>query len=176
MLKPLAIATALFFPAAALACAEHAKGEACPHEGAEKKVEATAAVSKEPLHRGEAFKGAPTAKLAEVLAAPESFAGKSVTVEGTVKKACSRKGCWMELADAGDAKAASVRVTFKNYGFFVPLDSAGSTAKVEGELKIAELSEAKAKHWQEEGATIPRGKDGKPREVQLVASAVELRR
>ena len=175
MLKPLAIATVLFAPAAALACAEHAEGEACPHE---KKTEtaAAAAPSKEPLHRGESFKGAPTAKLAEVLAAPESFAGKAVTVEGTVKKACSNKGCWMELADAADAKAASVRVTFKNYGFFVPVDSAGSTAKVEGELKIAELSEAKAKHWQSEGATIPRGKDGKPREVQLVATAVELRR
>ena len=176
MFKPLALAVALLVPAAALAC-EHAEGEACNHEKHEKHQKAAAEKKKEStLHRGEAFKGAPAAKLAEVLSAPETFAGKTVTVEGTVRKACTNKGCWMELADGGEAKSAAVRVTFKNYGFFVPLDSAGSVAKVEGELKVAELSEAKAKHWEGEGATVPRGKDGKPREVQLVATAVELRR
>jgi hypothetical protein len=37
-----------------------------------------------------------------------------------------------------------VRVTFKDYGVFVALDSAGSTAKVEGVVKVAMLEEARA--------------------------------
>jgi hypothetical protein len=128
------------------------------------------------LTRGEALKGAPAIKLADLLAKPQTHDGKTVLLEGQVRKACERKGCWMELATAKDAKGPGVRVTFKDYGFFVPLDSAGSMARVEGVVKVAELSEDRAKHYESEGAIVPRGSDGKPREVQLVASGVELRR
>lgn len=163
MLKPLATALALLAPAAAPPPPPPEANAAAPRAPA-------------PLHRGEKFTGAPRATLAEVVTRPEAFAGKTVTLEATVRKACTNKGCWLELADGADPAAPAVRVTFKNYGFFVPLDSAGSTALVEGQVKVAELTEAKAKHWEGEGATVPRGADGKPREVQLVASAVELRR
>jgi hypothetical protein len=126
------------------------------------------------LTRGEALKGAPSVKLADLLAKPQAHEGKTVQVQGQVRKACEKKGCWMELAM--DAKNPGVRVTFKDYGFFVPLDSAGSQAKVEGVVKVTELSENRAKHYEGEGAIVPRGADGKPREVQLVATGVELRR
>jgi len=126
------------------------------------------------LTRGEALKGAPAVTLAELLAKPQSHDGQTVRVEGQVRKACQKKGCWMELASSD--KGAGVRVTFKNYGFFVPLDAAGSAARVEGVVKVSELSEDMAKHYEAEGAIVPRGSDGKPREVQLVASGVELRR
>ena len=126
------------------------------------------------LTRGEALKGAPAVTLAELLAKPQAHEGKTVRVEGQVRKACEKKGCWMELAEG--AKGAGVRVTFKDYGFFVPLDSAGSSARVEGVVKVTELSDGMAKHYEAEGATVPRGTDGKPREVQLVATGVELRR
>jgi hypothetical protein len=128
------------------------------------------------LTRGEALKGAPAVKLAELLAKPQESDGKLVRLEGQVRKACAAKGCWMELATAQDAKGPGVRVTFKDYGFFVPLDSAGSMARVEGVVKVADLSEERAKHYESEGAIVARGSDGKPREVQLVASGVELRR
>ena len=132
------------------------------------------AKSSEPvMTRGEKLTGAQPVELAKVLASPTDFEGKTVTVEAKIRKACEKKGCWMELS--GGDKAMGVRVTFKDYGFFVPLDSAGKTAKVEGIVKVAELSEARARHYTEEGATIPKGKDGKFREVQLVASGVELR-
>ncbi len=126
------------------------------------------------LTRGEPLKDAPAVSLAELVAKPQAHAGKTVRVEGTVRKACEKKGCWMELAEG--PKGAGVRVTFKDYGFFVPLDSAGSSARVEGVVNVKELSETTAKHYESEGATVPRGSDGKAREVQLVASGVELRR
>lgn len=128
------------------------------------------------LTRGEPLKGATAVKLADLLAKPQEHNGKTVLLEGQVRKACERKGCWMELATAKDAKGPGVRVTFKDYGFFVPLDSAGSQARVEGVVQVAELSEDRAKHYESEGATVPRGADGKPREVQMVATGVELRR
>ncbi len=127
------------------------------------------------LVRGEGLKGATKVPLADLLQSPDTHAGKTVQVEAKVRKACTKKGCWMELA-SDDKGGPGVRVTFKDYGFFVPLDSAGSTAKVEGVVKVADLTESRAKHLEEEGATIPRGKDGKAREVQLVATGVELQR
>jgi hypothetical protein len=120
------------------------------------------------LTRGEKLKG-----LAQV-SSPADFDGKTVAVEATVRKACERKGCWMELA--GAEKGPGVRVTFKDYGFFVPLDSAGSTARVEGTVKVTELAAERAKHYESEGAQVAKDKDGKYREVQLVALGVELRK
>lgn len=143
--------------------------------GSQKSAEAPAAAPADPnvIVRGEKFSGAPAVELSALLSAPEQHDGKTVTLEGTVRKNCEKKGCWMELA-AGDT-GPGVRVKFKDYGFFVPLDSAGKQAKVEGQVKYAELADDLAKHYEEEGATVTRGPDGKAREVQMVATAVELR-
>ena len=101
--------------------------------------------------------------------APE-MAGKTVQVSGTVKSACLKKGCWMVLA----GEKAKARITFKDYGFFVPLDSAGSTAIVEGKVEVKTLSEAERKHLAEDaGKTI----DAIPaHELRLEATGVELTR
>ena len=128
----------------------------------------------EVMTRGEKLKGLPAVTLDKLLTSPTDFEGKDVQVEAKIRKACEKKGCWMELAPTD--KGPGVRVTFKDYGFFVPLDSAGSTAKVEGTVKVAELAPERAKHFEAEGAKVAKGKDGKYREVQLVAVAVELRR
>ena len=169
-----ALLTLLALPLVALAEAPASKPavqEDCPHPPPPAEAKPTAGWT---LTRGEALKGAPAVKLSELLAKPQAHEGKTVRVEGQVRKACEKKGCWMELAEG--AKGAGVRVTFKDYGFFVPLDSAGSQARVEGVLKVAELSDSRAQHYEAEGAIVPRGTDGKPREVQLVATGVELRR
>ncbi len=136
-----------------------------------------AKASEPTLVRGDKLKGLPKVELAALLKDPAASEGKEVALEGTVRKACEKKGCWMELAP-GDAKAKGpgVRVTFKDYGFFVPLDSAGSKVKIEGVVSVKELSDERVKHYEGEGATVARGKDGKAREVQLVASGLELRK
>lgn len=154
---------------------EHAAGSTC-HHPAEADPAKTAAKKEEhfKVHRGAKFSGAPAVKLEELLARPDAHDGKTVTLVGTVRRACQKKGCWMELAPS--EKANGVRITFKDYAFFVPLDSGGAQAQVEGVVKVAELSSETAAHYEAEGAIVPRGKDGKPREVQLVASAVELSR
>lgn len=126
------------------------------------------------LTRGEKLKGLELVSFEKLLSSPKEYDGKTVAVEAKIRQACTKKGCWMELASAD--KGPGVRVTFKDYGFFVPLDSAGSTAKVEGTVKVAELSAEKVKHFESEGAKVSKDKDGKYREVQLVAVGVELRK
>lgn len=145
--------------------------ESCPHPSVPAEAKPASGWT---LTRGEPLKGAPAVALAELLAKPRAHEGKTVRVEGQVRKACQKKGCWLELAEG--AQGAGVRVTFKDHGFFVPVDSAGASARVEGVVKVTELAESMAKHYEAEGALVPRGDDGKPREVQLVATGVELRR
>ena len=125
--------------------------------------------------RGEALSGkTPKLAFAEVVKKPDAFSGKTATVEGVVRQVCSRKGCWMELSDSAQGKTGA-RVTFKDYGFFVPTDCQGAKATVEGTIEMAAISEEDAQHLESEGATIPR-KDGKPQELRIVASGVELRK
>lgn len=124
------------------------------------------------LLRGEKLKGLPLVALAELLKSPQSYQGKTIGLEGKIRKNCQKMGCWMELADS--EKAAGVRVIFKGHSFFVPLDSAGKRVKVEGEVQVVELSAEEADHFKQEGGQIEQDAAGKPREVQLVAYGVEL--
>ena len=67
--------------------------------------------------------------------------------------------------------ARSIRVTFQDYGFFVPKDIAGKTVVVEGVLSRRRLSADEAKHYAEDsGAPTP---SPVPRdEWSLVATSV----
>ncbi len=80
----------------------------------------------------------------------------------------------MELAPAPGKK--SVRVTFKDEKFSIPLTAKGMQARAEGVTKINTLSESEADHLAEEGATLKRNEDGTADEVSFVATGVELTR
>lgn len=126
------------------------------------------------LARGQKLKGLQAVALAELVGSPEKYQDKSVRLEGTVRRACDKMGCWMELAESADKSAAGVRVLMKDHGFFVPTDSAGSKATVEGKVMVKALDQAEVDHMKSEGGTVPTGKDGKAREVQVEAVGVEL--
>jgi hypothetical protein len=62
----------------------------------------------------------------------EEIKGKDslrVKLEASIIEACKVKGCWMNV-DLGNGQTMMVR--FKDYGFFVPKDSGGKTAVIEG--------------------------------------------
>ena len=124
---------------------------------------------------GAPLTGGSVVALGDVLKTPDKFGEQSVLVEGEVRRACTRKGCWMELSEAQDPAAPGCRVTFKDYGFFVPTDSAGSKARVEAKVESKVLKPSLVTHMEEEGAKFPdKAADGSAREVRLVASGVEL--
>jgi hypothetical protein len=113
----------------------------------------------------------PKVALADLVKDPAAWSGKTVKTEGVVSSVCQDKGCWMVLK-AGDQ---SVRVRFKDYAFFVPKDSAGATAVLEGVFTVKTIPEATAKHYAEE---TPGGKPdavkGDQKELSFLASGVEL--
>jgi cytochrome c-type biogenesis protein CcmE len=80
------------------------------------------------------------------LLAVEQF-GKSaqgeIAVSGTVEKLCQEKGCWMIIKDG----STEVRVTFKDYGFFVKPSVMGKSITAQGNLVQKETSKAEAVHY-----------------------------
>lgn len=118
---------------------------------------------------------APAQSLASVLGTPDRFAGQPVQVEGHVRRACTAMGCWMELAESAAPDAAGCRVIMKDHAFFVPTDSAGSDARVEGTLTVRHIEPAQVAHMESEGGTFPhKAADGSAEEVRFVATGVEL--
>ncbi len=127
----------------------------------------------EVVKRGDAIPAdAKITPLAQVLDKPEDFTKTAVVTDGVVKAVCKQMGCWMEIAPA-DGKDG-VRVTFKDYGFFVPKDSKTMKAKMAGMIEIKTLSKEEADHLEHDGAVVKRNEDGTAREVSFVASGVEL--
>lgn len=64
----------------------------------------------------------------------------SAKVTGTVESVCQAKGCWMKVKmENGE----TMRVSFRDYGFFVPKDIMGKTVVMEGvvEKKITPVDE-----------------------------------
>jgi len=68
-------------------------------------------------------------------------------VEGKVAAVCQTKGCWMTL-ETGDG--SKMRVTFKDYGFFVPKDISGKTVIIEGIATVNTTSVDELRHYAED--------------------------
>lgn len=126
--------------------------------------------------RGAAIGDSKMVSLAKIMEKPAEFTGKMVVVEGVIVRSCKMEGCWMELAPTADAK--SVRVKFKDHGFFIPLQSAGFKAKAEGVFSIKTLSKAEVDHLvNDDGAKFDKiNEDGTVTEIAFEASGVELTR
>ena len=75
-----------------------------------------------------------------------------VKLAGHINAACQVKGCWMTI-DMGEGQE-EMRVKFKDYGFFVPVDCGGSEAVFEGTATVTETSVADLQHYaQDAGAS-----------------------
>ena len=84
---------------------------------------------------------------AEFLAQFDGKASLEVKLAANINEVCSKKGCWMEL-ELGDNK--DMRVTFKDYEFFVPKDAAGKLATVQGIATMDTTDVATLKHYAED--------------------------
>ncbi len=83
----------------------------------------------------------PATQLATKMADKQEMPAK---VEGTVESVCKVKGCWMKVK-TGDGQ--TMRVTFKDYGFFVPKDIVGKTVVVEGTAETTTTPVADLRHF-----------------------------
>jgi len=123
-------------------------------------------------HAPETFYGSPraltTAPLTLEQATSEANVGQTLAVRAPAAEVCQHKGCWMVLTEG----ARSIRVTFRDYAFFVPKDIAGKTVVVEGVLSRKLLSADEAKHYADESRAGATTTPGPREEWSLVATSV----
>ena len=87
------------------------------------------------------------AKEVEATSLEKTMEGKNalqVKLEGEILEVCQGKGCWMTVSTGN---GNSIRVTFKDYGFFVAKDAAGKKTIFEGEAKMETVDVATLKHY-----------------------------
>ena len=94
-----------------------------------------------------------------------------VLIESKVDKVCVVKGCWMALTN----EKQDVRVTFKDYGFFVPSSIIGKTVLVEGKLEKVVMSLEDTKHYVKDAGGDPTTVTQPRTEYRIVASGVEVK-
>ena len=72
---------------------------------------------------------------------------KSSKLSGKIIETCSKKGCWMTLDTGND----TLFVKFRDYGFFVPIDSVeGKSTVIQGDLFLDTTSVEMLKHYAED--------------------------
>jgi hypothetical protein len=74
---------------------------------------------------------------------PSLHLSKPFQVEARIAKVCQKKGCFFIAQQAQH----TLRVSFQNYGFFIPTDSSGKTVTLSGELVKRELSPEQVAHF-----------------------------
>jgi hypothetical protein len=75
-----------------------------------------------------------TTKISAIYAAPESFNGKRVKVQGPIVQVCEMKGCWIELGS--DKEFQTMRFKVDDGVIVFPITAKGLTATVEGVVSI----------------------------------------
>lgn len=101
-----------------------------------------------------------------------------IKVEARVEKVCQKKGCWFSLKSEGVKE--TIRVTMKDYKFFVPRNAMGLPAELEGTLVKKEIPQKDAQHYandEVEGTGKPAAKIEGPQVVySFTATAVRITR
>ncbi|HMX40776.1 MAG TPA: DUF4920 domain-containing protein [Saprospiraceae bacterium] len=75
-------------------------------------------------------------------------------VTGTVSSVCQKKGCWMTLVSPQAGKP-EMRVTFKDYAFFMPKNLSGKKVVIEGKAFVETTSVADLQHYAEDAGKTP---------------------
>lgn len=122
--------------------------------------------------------GAEMPQITEFLSLKEAIAQlgsgeEYVGIQGQVTEVCQAKGCWMILIDSSDSSTYA-RISFENYGFFVPVETSMQQSRIYGVLTASTLSQEEAQHFAEDAGEDPEAITGSVQEYAIVARAVQL--
>lgn len=92
----------------------------------------------------------------------EQLKDKDILIEGITTNACQKKGCWITLKGKDD----EIRVTFKDYGFFVPPSLVDKKVQAQGRLYKRTLRVSEAQHYAQDA-----GKSGQ--EINSIKQPIE---
>src|SRR5690606_33552349 len=85
---------------------------------------------------------------AEMVLAVEKDGNFEGKISGDIKEVCTKKGCWLTM-DLPNGEI--MRVTFKDYEFFVPTTSKGYPIILEGIAVLTETDVETQRHYAEDG-------------------------
>ncbi|WP_339723694.1 DUF4920 domain-containing protein [uncultured Paraglaciecola sp.] len=85
----------------------------------------------------------PQLSMADLATDSPAHLTKTFQVEARIAKVCQKKGCFF-IAQQDEHV---LRVSFRDYGFFIPTDSSGKTVILAGELIQKDLSPEQAAHF-----------------------------
>ena len=125
---------------------------------------------------GEKITGEGAVQAEELLAALEGKDSVKVKFSSKIRATCQVKGCWMKVNLADDSE---IRVTFKDYGFFVPKEGMeGKETSIEGYAKQIETDVETLKHYAKDAGKSQEEIDAitsPKREIAFVASGVIIK-
>jgi len=75
--------------------------------------------------------------ISKIVAAPDQYLAKPVTVQGEIVGVCSKKGCWMQLAS--DAAEQQFKIKVRDGDMVFPVSAKGKKAFATGQLVKTEL-------------------------------------
>lgn len=85
----------------------------------------------------------PKLNMQELVTHSSSHLAKPFQVTARIAKVCQKKGCFF----IAQQEQHILRVSFRDYGFFIPTDSSGKTVTIAGELIQKEVSIEQAAHF-----------------------------
>jgi len=88
-------------------------------------------------------KSLPKLSMQSLVMDSSSHLAKPFQVETRIAKVCQKKGCFF----IAQQDQHILRVSFRDYGFFIPTDSSGKTVTLAGELVKKEISPEQAAHF-----------------------------
>jgi len=141
--------------------------------------EATVRLS-EPVETTEAYEvfGAPLAdknsglSLKQIVAHESHFTGQEIRVSTRIARVCQKKGCFFVATE----DEVSARITFADYGFFIPTDSGGKQVTMVGTFSRKAVSPEQAAHYKEDLGESAAEPDHSPFEYSIVATSVLIPR
>lgn len=98
----------------------------------------------------------------------------SLTFQSKTTAVCKKKGCWMTLDMPG---SRDIKVTFKDYGFFVPKNLDNQKVIVKGHGFLKEVSVDEQKHYAKDAGKSEKeiaAIDSPKKEYRFIATGVAI--
>lgn len=90
------------------------------------------------LNFGEMVDQKATTPISQLMASPDKYVDKTVTIEGLVTSVCKMRGCWMTIAS--DEKYQKLRIKVRDGDMVFPLSAKGRKALATGKFTKVEFS------------------------------------
>lgn len=85
----------------------------------------------------------PSVSLLQLLSSPKQFVENKFKLSTEITKVCQKKGCFFIARENENV----IRITLRDYSFFIPTDSSGKTITLTGNLVQKQISQKQADHF-----------------------------